>query len=426
MNEEIDDTEFYHQDFTTASEWEIFVSRIEEIIHQWKIDDQKGIGTENKPVDKWNVRSENINFADVNFVLTLYCENMSSSCETPVEEHDARKTLLDGTYDFVLYDSNSLNDDFSLATWYGLKQFIVLSATNSVINNESRLKILLSSVNVAVSNSNCDIPIFVQFREPWQKLYVGVHEKQGIRTNFEMIHLKTTPRHCKYLSGLLNIFKSKIMSPVDLEPALVSIQHTYHLTHYGKYTWKQELPAAEQVDDSSLNVLPFGVSFDPISCVALRTRWVKKLENMIMDTEVNSDFDAASAPMWSLLVKLSEQPICLLADCLMEFLSQFNNGEDSYGILGDYVTATSESNNPLDLLTESNLPLISHVLKQAARSSSTKFRKDVAPLAEEILVPLLYYLFPDATENSTFTYLEKDSKGTNDIFKVRVIDTVTM
>lgn len=32
--EEIDDNEFFHQDFTTATEWEIFISRLEEIFHE--------------------------------------------------------------------------------------------------------------------------------------------------------------------------------------------------------------------------------------------------------------------------------------------------------------------------------------------------------------------------------------------------------
>lgn len=37
MAEEIDDNEFFQQDFTTASEWEIFNARLEEIFHEWKL-----------------------------------------------------------------------------------------------------------------------------------------------------------------------------------------------------------------------------------------------------------------------------------------------------------------------------------------------------------------------------------------------------
>lgn len=34
VDAELDDNEFFHQDFTTASEWEIFNSRLEEIFHE--------------------------------------------------------------------------------------------------------------------------------------------------------------------------------------------------------------------------------------------------------------------------------------------------------------------------------------------------------------------------------------------------------
>lgn len=37
LSEDIDEQEGYHYDFTTASEWEIFIARLEEIIHDWKV-----------------------------------------------------------------------------------------------------------------------------------------------------------------------------------------------------------------------------------------------------------------------------------------------------------------------------------------------------------------------------------------------------
>lgn len=36
MNVELDETEFYHQDFTTATDWEVFIARLEEVIYEWR------------------------------------------------------------------------------------------------------------------------------------------------------------------------------------------------------------------------------------------------------------------------------------------------------------------------------------------------------------------------------------------------------
>lgn len=66
-NIEIED--FYHHDFTTASEWEVFVARLEEIIHEWKLPQTK-IGPRLKPGDfvnlTWTQKSEELNFAGTN------------------------------------------------------------------------------------------------------------------------------------------------------------------------------------------------------------------------------------------------------------------------------------------------------------------------------------------------------------------------
>lgn len=37
LGEEFDEQDVYHYDFTTASEWEIFIARLEEVFHDWKV-----------------------------------------------------------------------------------------------------------------------------------------------------------------------------------------------------------------------------------------------------------------------------------------------------------------------------------------------------------------------------------------------------
>jgi Rab3 GTPase-activating protein catalytic subunit len=45
------------------------------------------------------------------------------------------------------------------------------------------------------------VPVFVQIHAPEQHYYMGVCEGKGIRSEFEMVHLKRTPSHYRYLTG---------------------------------------------------------------------------------------------------------------------------------------------------------------------------------------------------------------------------------
>lgn len=62
-------------------------------------------------------------------------------------------------------------------------------------------------------NFNCSqIPVFVQLQQMRQKYFLGVCEGSGIRTSFDMIHLHRTFPQYNHLSGLLSLFKSKLVS----------------------------------------------------------------------------------------------------------------------------------------------------------------------------------------------------------------------
>lgn len=435
LNEEIDEAEFYHQDFTTASEWEIFISRMEEAIREWKLEETKNIDKELQ--GQWLCKSENLLFADIKFQLNLYVHKSvvdSKKCEND-DDNDGDESCdkksnnpLETDFDFVLDDGDDSNVDKCIATWYGLKQYIVLaSMDNSVIVSPSRIKILLSSAVIAIANTNCEIPIFVQIREKWQKLYLGIYEGGTIRTNYDMIHLGKCPQHCRYLSGLLDLFKTKIISPLPLDTIMVSVQLTYHLTNFGKYVWRQELPDLENYsfDTNSLIMLPFGVTFDPISSIILKAVWSQLPDHLVVDSEIYSDLDPMQAPLWTATVRMTEQPVCLLADCLTEFIQLLHIHLTIHDVLGDFVTSISNppDSNPLDLLTESHIPSISSVLRRATRNSLTtnRNRKLTPPIPEESLEPLIYFLFPDAETQSQFPYniekLKRDKLNSEETFR---------
>ncbi|CAH2001631.1 unnamed protein product [Acanthoscelides obtectus] len=409
MNEEIDDTEFYQQDFTTASEWEIFIARMEEIINQWKTDELNN----EAPVQHsgiWEIKTEKITFADFEFDLLLYKKTTeySDSSESSDENEKQTKNPIDTLYDFELYNANNDAEHSFLSAWYGLDEYYVLaSALNIGINTESKIKILLSSAYIVSSSPNCERPIFVQIRDTWQRCYLGVYEGDCIRTNFEMVHLKRGPGHCYYLNGLLDMFKTKIMSPASLDSITVSVQLKYILREFGRYEWKQDLSESENFN---VDALPFGVTVEPIHWLTLRATWNHLADNLVMDSEGHSDFDPMTAPKWSCSARMHE-PVCLLGDALSAFLNNLEGNTTVYDILGDYATLPSAESNPLDLLTEPAVPTITSLLAKAARRSS-KSTKGTPPITESVLVPLLYYLFPDADENPSFPYGGKEDKDT--------------
>ncbi|XP_068905492.1 rab3 GTPase-activating protein catalytic subunit isoform X2 [Tenebrio molitor] len=388
MNEEIDETEFYHQDFTTASEWEIFIARIEEIINQWKSEDVKDNELENNSNEIWNIKTENLSFVDFDFKLLLYRKNIERTNEENVE---SKINPFESCHDFELFDSRNTCEHYYLSKWYGLEEFVVLSPAGNVgVTSESRIKILLSSIYVAGANLKCEIPIFVQIREKWQHCYLGVYESDSIRTNLEMVHLRTGPRLCHYLSGLIDMFKSKIVSPMMMKTISVSLQSSYILTDFGNFVWKQDYVNSD----------------DPIETLTLKTSWSNLNHRAVRDSESYSDFDPMLAPKWTMLITGTEQAICLLGECLTEILHLLNNFSTAYDILGDFANVSPPEVNPLDLLTEPKVPTISTLLTRAARNSLTRNRRGTAPLSEDVLVPILYYLFPDADENSPHVYKE--------------------
>lgn len=249
MNEEVDDNEFYHQDFTTASDWEVFIARIEEIIHEWKLPYVKqgpALLKNQLWQNNWKTSTECINFADVQFSLTRYYLKIDGADEpSDVDEDDSKSQvlidLMSAENDFCTVDETS-PIVHPLARWYGIRDFLVLSsAQNLTIDNESKIKILLSSANIAISNSHCEIPLFVKILIPSQHVYLGVSEMLGLRTNFDIIHLSKTPDRCKYFSGLLDVFKSKIASNIH-EPVTFSVRHCYSLQDWTSNAWSQQPP----------------------------------------------------------------------------------------------------------------------------------------------------------------------------------------
>lgn len=195
MSEEIDDNEFFQQDFTTASEWEIFFARLDEIFHEWKlpyIDTNVEKLTDNQlAFCEWTTQNEAVFFADVELNITRHCaiipikndedsgNDEAAATSTKPASSDIRKCrafvdIMALENNFCVLDEKSDEAIHPLARWYGLRDFVIVSPAQKSIINESQIRILMSSIHIAVAENNCEVPVFVQALDKKQHVYLGI------------------------------------------------------------------------------------------------------------------------------------------------------------------------------------------------------------------------------------------------------------
>ncbi|GAB0098818.1 hypothetical protein DMENIID0001_146220 [Sergentomyia squamirostris] len=429
MNEEIDDLEFFQQDFTTASEWEIFTARLEEIFHEWKLPFVSLGGKLNRNQLShcdWDFCEELVNFADVELQIARYTAKLDdvNEEEKPEKEEESRQCqafvdLMALENDFSILDEKADTDLHPIARWYGLRDFVLVIPTKQSITNESQIRILLSSVHIAVAESNCEVPVFVQVLERSHCVYLGVCEFQSTRLSFDIVHLQATPPPFKYLSGLLDMFKGKIGVQYE-DPVSVSVRLNYSLQRFGSTAhtskWFSSFANnpldfddedSDKEDQEKFSVLPFGVMCDPVVELVLYCLWPHVADNVVIDSQTYSDFDPLLSPKWSLRARFEPLPACFLAEALKEYLQMLENRTTLSDLLGGAFTNTGAAfdSNPLDLLTETKLPSLTSVLPTLSRRESAKERqKNTGPIKDDQLMKMLYYLFPDAQETSQHPY----------------------
>ncbi|KAJ7345818.1 hypothetical protein JRQ81_001768 [Phrynocephalus forsythii] len=421
-------------DFTTASEWERFISRVEEVLNDWKLIGvssgkslEKGIFT----TGTWEEKSDEIAFADFRFSVTHHYLVEESN------DKDAKEGQGEDALPVAMQDLLCMNNDFPprahcLVRWYGLREFVVIApaANNDAVLSESKCNLLLSSVSIALGNTGCQVPVFVQIHHKWRRMYVGECQGPGVRTDFEMVHLRKVPNQYTHLSGLLDIFKSKIGCPLTpLPPINISIRLTYVLQDWQQYFWPQQPPDIDalvggEVGGLEFGKLPFGACEDPISELHLATTWPHLTEGIIVDNDVYSDLDPVQAPQWSVRVRKADNPQCLLSDFVTEFFKLCRRKESTDEILGrsafEEEGKDADISHALSKLTEPTpVPIHKLSVTNMVHTAKKKIRKhrgiDESPLNNEVLNAILLYLFPDAADKSTDGSETRASSSTGSI-----------
>lgn len=181
-----------------------------------------------------------------------------------------------------------------------MREFLILSPkrNNDAITDEDRANLLLSSAAIAVSNVGwydqsrvvlqafsalffgSNVPIFIRVQHEWRNMFVGLCEGSGLRTHFNICQLKNAPHQYRHLSGLLEIFKSKLVrgrrqvfhAMIDLLQGsnisndtivMVAVRFTYVLKDFESAVSRQVVPRDES-GMPLLTDLPFGSLYDPV------------------------------------------------------------------------------------------------------------------------------------------------------------------
>ncbi|KAB1278837.1 Rab3 GTPase-activating protein catalytic subunit, partial [Camelus dromedarius] len=321
----------------------------------------------------WEEKSDEISFADFKFSVTHHYLVQEST------DKEGKDEVLEG-------ENNR----------YGLREFVVIApaANNDAVLSESKCNLLLSSVSIALGNTGCQVPLFVQIHRKWRRMYVGECQGPGVRTDFEMVHLRKVPNQYTHLSGLLDIFKSKIGCPLTpLPPVSIAIRFTYVLQDWQQYFWPQQPPDIDalvggEVGGLEFGKLPFGACEDPIS-----------------------DLDPIQAPHWSVRVRKADNPQCLLGDFVTEFFKICRRKESTDEILGrstfeEEGREIADITHALSKLTEpAPVPIHKLSVSNMVHTAKKKIRKhrgvEESPLNNDVLNTILLFLFPDAASEKS-------------------------
>nr|CAB3265374.1 rab3 GTPase-activating protein catalytic subunit-like [Phallusia mammillata] len=414
-------------DFTNASDWEKFIAQIDEAIIDWHLNRYINLPPLQKnelTSGEWITKSTPLSFSNVPFTLTLH------QLKQLENEHFEDSTNQDEEFQLPLYGKDAMDrtNDFParahcLSRWFGLRCFLLITPDTDPVMSKSKLNLLRSSAAIALNNTGCNIPMFVQIQEFWRRLYVGHATSPGIMTKYDMVHLKRCPVDHAHVHGLLYMLKAKL--GLVAMPSLhyqVASRFTYMLKDWGSNgRWPAKIPDPEALA-SNFNTLLTGCLDDPVTELHLAATWPYRTGDMIIDNDVHSDYDPLKAPRWSIRLLYADDVTCLLAYYLFEFMKTADRRETLQDLL-HYQEPKPEQDigNVLDRLSDPNTKTVIPIVPKKLASGISKvvsnpqnflrrgayaisrISKGVERIRPDVLKDIIKFIFSDSEESSYAT-----------------------
>lgn len=335
MAEEIDENEFFHEDYTTNSEWELFNHKLNEMF----VNDFNLLDTEitkkvnvNLQTCDWDIIKKDICFANTSMAVSFY----RARPETTEEPFYSQREI--SVHDNA-FTSNSCDNPIS--RHFLLTMFVVVEPESECLV-ESQVRMLQSSALMAMDESGIkNVPVFITDNRRYKNVFFGVSVEDKRRRYFDVIRMGDVPGNLRYLSGVSSVFKNKLNKTLHLDNS-VSVQISYAL--------KIGTGATSPLPESSRFLLPYGVSSDPVRQVTLKCNWVNYGDDALMDSVHCSTLIPESAPHWSISVQLEThiKPIYHLSKCMEDYLRLKDNVR----------SLQSTASNLVDFLNDDNIKLM--------------------------------------------------------------------
>lgn len=361
-------------DYTNASPWETLVSDVERAFRNWGLASSVPA---TRMADHSGQRSVEVSMLGRVYLLEYHAPApglLGAGAETAISKDMYRRVQEGGFENDVppaMSAMLSTTTDFdrsahSLGQRYGLQAFVTLQPaaagySSKVSQSESRL--LLGGLAVAVGSTGCTLPVFVQVNEAHRKTFLGYSTAQDTHTNFDGIWLPVPPPAYSHLSGLCELFRSKLQGPdgtaqpkpwisarFTCEPPPLRLSLSLRLCRvsaltsrcpactadhrlrrttgdhpprrrYGLRDWFDDWDSAAGVWDPSRPPssvpqagdtsekygapvrLPCGSVANPVQCLWWAASWRRFREDSVMDNAVYSELSPLTAPLWTLSVE---------------------------------------------------------------------------------------------------------------------------
>ncbi|KAJ2631054.1 hypothetical protein H4R22_002240 [Coemansia sp. RSA 1290] len=284
MADSNDDENFELVDYTAASGWEKFIASIESQLRLWQVDEDKAgnfdLETLHSTCSKLVVDCKQ-NREDVLIQITSLCTRTarltykSSTYALTLSVHPFlaythQQTKLDQQFPPIHVpeleaDHSQSEPEWAwhpLHRWTNSKMLIYLqymgeagwggSTQNLAGDNYSvsleTAKLLMSSLNMALRNARCQLPVFVPVGDAWRHLYTGRRLTCDEDRKFDCVSLARAPSAYLQLNGLLELFLSSFRittypsSTNDTSKVELAALHQYKFKNTYSRDWNTRSP----------------------------------------------------------------------------------------------------------------------------------------------------------------------------------------